>query len=233
MADAANPRLNLVTTAFRLKGTSLPATLMQPNTNQLHLLEAELSNRLAKGGALLKSAPLVVDLGAWEDFDLAGFHEVCHNQGVQLVAIRTQHAELQAQARALGLMALNTQERPSVAANQEELGASRVYQGSVRSGQQLVHEKGDLIILGSVNPGGEVLASGQIHVYGALRGRALAGIHGDLQARVFALSLQAELVAVAGHYQTGLGADATWTGEAACVALENEKLVITRLSNLG
>ncbi|SFC49996.1 septum site-determining protein MinC [Marinospirillum celere] len=233
MADAANPRLNLVTTPFRLKGTSLPATLMQPNTDRLHLLETELKQRLAKGNSLLKAAPLVVELKDLESFNLRGFQKLCTDLGIQLVAIRSADSAFQSEAKSLGLMALNTQERPLVAANQEELGASKVYEGSVRSGQQLVHEKGDLIVLGSVNPGGEVLASGQIHVYGALRGRALAGIHGDVQARIFTLGLKAELVAIAGHYQTSLDSKAIQTGEAVCIALQDEKLVISKLSGMS
>ena len=57
----------------------------------------------------------------------------------------------------------------------------------VRSGQQVVAQDGDLVILSSVNAGAEVVASGNIHVYGALRGRAMAGVHGNVDARVFCL----------------------------------------------
>lgn len=70
----------------------------------------------------------------------------------------------------------------------------------VRSGQQVFAPDGDLVILSSVNAGAEVLAAGNIHVYGALRGRAMAGINGDVNARIFSLQCNAELVAVAGEY---------------------------------
>ena len=70
----------------------------------------------------------------------------------------------------------------------------------VRSGQQVFAPEGDLIILSSVNAGAEVLAAGNIHVYGPLRGRAMAGINGDVTARIFALQCNAELVAIAGEY---------------------------------
>lgn len=70
----------------------------------------------------------------------------------------------------------------------------------VRSGQQVVAQEGDLIVLASVNAGAEVVAAGNIHVYGALRGRAMAGVHGDAAARVFALQCNPELVAVADAY---------------------------------
>ncbi len=70
----------------------------------------------------------------------------------------------------------------------------------VRSGQQVSAPHGDLIVLASVNAGSELFAAGNIHVYGALRGRALAGVNGDTEARVFALQGNPELVAIAGDY---------------------------------
>ncbi len=71
----------------------------------------------------------------------------------------------------------------------------------VRSGQQIYAEKTDLVITAPVSPGAEVVADGHIHVYGALRGRALAGVSGDATARIFCQSLEAEVVSVAGLYR--------------------------------
>jgi len=231
MSDAAGPRLNLVVSPFKLKGTSLPATLMQPITGQVALLEAELKSRLDKGSALLGTAPLVLDLSLLETgLDIAQLQEVCQRLGIQLLAVRSPDKDLQQAAKKLGLMALNSVDRPVAAANHDEMPRTLVHQGAVRSGQQLINEKGDLVVMGSVNPGAEVLASGQVHVYGAIRGRALAGIQGDRQARIFTLRLEAELVAIAGSYQTSLSADFVTAGSAACIELQGEKLVCTALS---
>lgn len=71
----------------------------------------------------------------------------------------------------------------------------------IRSGQRVYAKDGDLIVLAPVNAGAEVVADGNIHIYGPLRGRALAGAHGDLEARIFCQSMSAELVAIAGCYQ--------------------------------
>ncbi len=71
----------------------------------------------------------------------------------------------------------------------------------VRSGQQVFAPHGDLVVLSSVNAGAEVFAAGNIHVYGALRGRAMAGINGDSTARIFSLQCNPELVAIAGEYR--------------------------------
>lgn len=78
--------------------------------------------------------------------------------------------------------------------------ATLVISHPVRSGQQVIAPEGDLVVLSSVNAGAEVLAAGNIHVYGALRGRALAGIGGNEQARIVSLQCNPELVAVAGEY---------------------------------
>ncbi len=71
----------------------------------------------------------------------------------------------------------------------------------VRSGQQVYAPGGDLIIMGNVSEAAEVMADGHIHVYGTLRGRALAGVNGDLNARVFCHKLEAQLVSVAGYFK--------------------------------
>jgi septum site-determining protein MinC len=71
----------------------------------------------------------------------------------------------------------------------------------VRSGRQLYAPGGDLVVTAMVSPGAELLADGHIHVYGALRGRALAGLSGDTNARIFCMSLEAEMVSIAGLYQ--------------------------------
>jgi len=77
---------------------------------------------------------------------------------------------------------------------------SRVITRPVRSGQQIYAEGADLIVLAQVSEGAEVLADGHIHIYGSLRGRALAGVKGDESARIFCQSLEAELVSVAGNF---------------------------------
>ena len=71
----------------------------------------------------------------------------------------------------------------------------------VRSGQQLYAENRDLTVLTTVGAGAEVISDGSIHIYGTLRGRALAGAQGNTDARIFCREFHAELVAIAGHYR--------------------------------
>jgi len=80
-------------------------------------------------------------------------------------------------------------------------GSALLVTEPVRSGQQIFAERGDLVVVASVSPGAELIARGNIHVYGALRGRALAGVHGHDAARIFCETLDAELIAIAGLYK--------------------------------
>jgi septum site-determining protein MinC len=78
--------------------------------------------------------------------------------------------------------------------------SSLLIDAPVRSGQAIVHADGDVTVVGSVSSGAEIIAAGSIHVYGTLRGRVLAGAYGNQRARIFCRRLDAELVAIDGHY---------------------------------
>ena len=87
-------------------------------------------------------------------------------------------------------------------APQKPQPASLLIEDPVRSGQSVVFMEGDITVLGSVGSGAEIIAGGSIHVYGALRGRALAGATGDARARIFCHSVEAELLAIDSYYRT-------------------------------
>lgn len=99
----------------------------------------------------------------------------------------------------------------------------------VRSGQQVYAEQRDLTVLATVGAGAEVLADGSIHIYGALRGRALAGARGNEGARIFCREFHAELVAVAGHYKVMEDIPAELRGKAVQVWLEHGQLKLAAL----
>ena len=99
----------------------------------------------------------------------------------------------------------------------------------IRSGQQIYAEQRDLTVLGTVGAGAEVIADGSIHIYGALRGRALAGARDNPQARIFCREFHAELVAIAGHYRVMEDIPAEVRGKPAQVWLENGTIHIAAL----
>ena len=100
----------------------------------------------------------------------------------------------------------------------------------LRSGQQVYAKGADLVVMALVNHGAEVIADGNIHVYAPLRGKAIAGARGNTDARIFAASLEAELIAIAGIYRTTENPlPAEVLGKPAQVRLEGEKLVMEAL----
>lgn len=99
----------------------------------------------------------------------------------------------------------------------------------VRSGQQVYAEQADLTVLGTVSAGAEILADGSIHVYGSLRGRALAGAGDNPDARIFCRDFQAELVAIAGRYKVLDDMPKELRGKAVQVWLEDEQIKIAAL----
>jgi septum site-determining protein MinC len=120
----------------------------------------------------------------------------------------------------------------SAAAEPVRIGTSSqtmVVDKPLRSGQR-IYAKGDLVVLGMVSNGAEVIAEGNIHIYAPLRGRALAGVHGNHDARIFCTCLEPELISIAGIYRTTenpLPADVH--GKPVQIWLEDEKLMIEPL----
>ncbi|MBP0595906.1 septum site-determining protein MinC [Paraburkholderia sp. LEh10] len=121
---------------------------------------------------------------------------------------------------------------PSAAAEPVRIGTSSqtmVVDKPLRSGQR-IYAKGDLVVLGMVSNGAEVIAEGNIHIYAPLRGRALAGVHGNHDARIFCTCLEPELISIAGIYRTTenpLPADVY--GKPVQIWLDEEKLMIAPL----
>jgi septum site-determining protein MinC len=89
---------------------------------------------------------------------------------------------------------------PEIATSAPAPASSILIDAPVRSGQQVVHPHGDVTVIGSVASGAEIVAAGSVHVYGTLRGRVLAGAYGNERARIFCRRLEAELMAIDGHY---------------------------------
>jgi septum site-determining protein MinC len=105
----------------------------------------------------------------------------------------------------------------------------RMQLANVRSGQQLYAENCDLTVMGTVGAGAEVIADGSIHIYGTLRGRALAGAQGNTAARIFCRDFHAELVAIAGHYKVLDDVPDNLRGKAVQVWLEQDQIKIAAL----
>jgi septum site-determining protein MinC len=102
---------------------------------------------------------------------------------------------------------------------------STIVDRPVRSGQSVFHPEGDVIVLGSVSSGAEVIAGGSVHVYGTLRGRALAGATGNPGALIFCRKFQAELVSIDGNYMTAEQSPPELIGKPVQIRLKNDAIV--------
>lgn len=227
--------------AFTLKGGSFTATLVELLSVDPAHVEAQLRARLHDAAAFLLQSPVIlsVEKVAHETADWSALLGLCQQLGIRLVGVRAP-LQLQSGIEALGLPVLPPPRRKSPSS--EELAvapapvaaaaaaqSTRVINQPVRGGQQ-IYAPGDLIVLAPVSAGAEVLADGHIHIYAPLRGRALAGVQGNLEARIFCQSLEAEMISVAGRYRVAeeLRRTTSW-GKPSQIYLQGETLALQAL----
>lgn len=197
--------------AFKLKGRLYTFTVLQVLDSAADVFASQLSEVISRAPKLFENSPVVLDLSVVsdKDIDLQALCMMMKERGMIPVAIQGGDPYLDTLAQCQGLAVLNASsnmDKPIDLSEAEESsqplqGQSKLLTVPVRSGQQVVAKNADLIVTASVSHGAELLADGNIHVYGALRGRALAGISGDRNVRIFCQSLDAELVSIAGYYR--------------------------------
>lgn len=125
--------------------------------------------------------------------------------------------------------ALPAAEAASPDGSSDSVHSALHHEGAVRSGQQIYARSRDLVVTGTVANGAEVIADGDIHIYGGLRGRAMAGAQGDEKARIYISDFRGELVAIAGHYRVFEQIPKDLEGQSVQCWLDGEKLLIARL----
>jgi len=118
----------------------------------------------------------------------------------------------------------------NVAAQKQAKRASLLIEKTVRSGQSIVHMEGDVTVLGSVGSGAEIIAGGSIHIYGTLRGRAMAGVTGDSRARIFCHRAEAEFLAIDSHYKMADDFEADLQSQPIQAWLEGKTLKISAIN---
>lgn len=190
-------------------------------------LAESLSRQVELSPGFYRDAPVVLDLdGAGGLIDRPAFEELRRlvgEQGLSPVGIQGGTAAQRRAALAAGLPGFMGKPTES---NGPPPSKTLVWSQPIRSGAQVYARGGDLIILSTVSSGAEVIADGHVHVYGSLRGRALAGASGDEAARIFCRSLEAELVAIAGRYLVSEAIDKRWLKTSVAVELSGEDLTL-------
>jgi len=209
--------------AFEIKSADLPLVALVLKSGDIQALELEL---LARFGPLSKSPDffsddaLLIDYGQLDVHgilpDLKRLIGVLRECKLVAVAVRNAPPASVGEARRLGLIEAHAVYLAAPQAKSQLLPAeivkkdiplptavpTMVIDKPIRSGQKIYAKGCDLIVLSMVNRGAEVVADGNIHVYAALRGKAMAGAKGNTKARIFSLAMEAELVSIAGVYRT-------------------------------
>lgn len=200
----------------------------------------ELDAQIARSPAVFVGRPVVLDCVALPrvEPDLQPLFRTLQAHGMRVIAVEGadpswtgiaawQRAPIASQGKSGRAIEL-PQPGPTLAASEPE-STSLLLEESIRSGQSVAFERGDVTVIGSVASGAEVVAGGSIHVYGALRGRAVAGVAGNTRARIFCRRLEAELVAIDGFYRTADDMDPALRGRAVQAWLGGEALMIAAL----
>ena len=239
---------------IRLRGRSIMALVLSPDP-PLDAWLVALDAQIERAPNFFDGRPVIADLGSLptDTTNAAALLRAVEARGIHIIGVEGAHkswaglepwgkplpgagkpgraVDIPDQPPAPPPQAAQAAPPPQPAASARKPGEppSLVINQSLRSGQSVSFEGGDVTIIGSVASGAEVVAGGSIHVYGALRGRAIAGLTGNPSSRIFCRKFHAELVAIDGVYQTAEDMPRDRIGAPACAWLEGDFMRITAI----
>ena len=229
----ADPTRQLV----RLRGRSYVAFVFSPVVPIVEWL-AEIDATLARSPGYFVGKPIVLDLAAVDLSSSAITHlvgslnersiRVLGIEGVEEERLAANMPPLLTGGRACVITRNEPVQKPEPEAKPKP--TSLLLDSPVRSGQSIVFMEGDVTVLGSVSSGAEIVAGGSIHIYGTLRGRAMAGVNGNSNARIYCQRIEAELLAIDGYYQTAEEIDVALRNRPAQAWLQGDTMKITPLN---
>lgn len=222
---------------MRLRGRSYVAFVFSPFMPIVDWL-AEIDATLANSPGFFAGRPIVLDLAGVElsPHGIAHLVASLESRGIRVLGLEGVEAgALDASLPPVlnggrGCVVEQVEPRKVEVQPPPPPAPSLLLRAPVRSGQRIVFTEGDVTVLGSVGSGAEIVAGGSIHVYGALRGRAMAGINGNAQARIYCQKIEAELLAIDGYYQTAEDIGDMLRRQPAQAWLDGEVLRITPLN---
>ncbi|MBM1022376.1 septum site-determining protein MinC [Enterobacter sp. A11] len=232
-------------TPIELKGSSFTLSVVHLHDAKPEVIRQALEDKIAQAPAFLKHAPVVINVSALEaPVNWKLLQQAVSSTGLRIVGISgCKDAELKAEIDRAGLPLLTegkekasrtapvaVQTPPPVVQNVTPVTKTRMIDVPVRSGQRIYAPNCDLIVTSHVSAGAELIADGNIHVYGMMRGRALAGASGDRDAQIFCTHLTAELVSIAGEYWLSDKIPAEFYGKAARLLLADDALTVQPLN---
>jgi len=236
---------------IELKGGMYTLTTIQVLDDNIEYLSQQLEEKIKQAPNFFHYAPIILDVQRLQShpvmLDFQALVRTLKSKKLIPVGVRGTNKALREAAIQAGLAVFPDEKniaastKRSNAGTKQELlktdptsqeptttmnGPTRVILQPVRSGQQVYAQGSDLIVLAAVSHGAEILADGHIHVYGNMRGRALAGVKGNKNAMIFCKSLEAELVSIAGQYRLCEDLKETCWKESVSIQLQDERLHI-------
>lgn len=251
---SSNPTSNPI----RFRGRSFVALVLAPELPFGDWLE-RLDTLAERSAGFFLGRPIVLDVAgvAMTKADLADLIAELHKRNVRIMGIEgakpsllglglppemrggrpasdieAPEAPAAPDAQPVGAAAQDTTAHPQavqMTAAQSQATPSLIIETPIRSGQSVVFPEGDVTVLGSVASGAEIVAGGSIHIYGTLRGRAIAGSIGNANARIFCQKLEAELVAIDGLYKTAEDMESQSRGRPVQFWLDGDALMTAAL----
>lgn len=232
--------------SIRIKGRSFLAVVLSPESPVDQWLE-RLDDLAARSAGFFLSRPVVLDVSELS-LDKAGLKELLaalteRNVGIMgIEGVRPSMIEpgmppslkggkpaSDVEVEPVAIAAELPEEKPGAAGEVRAVVPSLVINEPVRSGQSIMFPEGDVTVIGSVASGAEIIAGGSVHIYGALRGRAMAGSLGNVSARIFCRKLEAELLAIDGVYKVAEDIDDKLRGQPVQLWLENDTIKAAKL----
>ncbi len=213
------------------------------NSIDLELIKRDLAERVLQAPAFFQHTPVIVDFSSieiTEEFDFNALFKIVRQHSLLPVAVKGVADEIRERLQKAGVPIVeqsgsaakgDSEDKAKLPAGriEGEPGTTLVVDQPIKAGQQCVAQEGDLVVLATVSHTAELVADGNIHVYGALRGRVLCGVRGNTDARIFCTSLEARLVSVAGRYKILQKIPAAIKNRPVQIRLKGEKLLVEPL----
>lgn len=226
---------------FELKGNLFTLSVLHLFSADTALLSKQLDEKIAQAPKFFAGAPIVINLSDVQDeaLDFSFLKSMLSGLSLNPVGVCNGTPQQNESAKAAGLSVLNYSQDVKGATAKQQTNTSivektvhlpaQVIHGTVRSGQQVYAKDRDLIVIGAVSHGAEVISDGNVHIYGTLRGRAIAGAKGYNEANIFCQKLEAELVSINGSYWISDSLQGEHWGSAVQIQQKNDSLEISAL----
>ncbi len=228
-------------TPIELKGSSFTLSVVHLHEANPEIIRQALEDKVAQAPAFFRHAPVVVNVSSLEETtQWQPLQQAINAAGLRIVGVSgAKNPRMKAEIDKAGLPLLTEgkekiarpapvepQPLPEPAPTVSTITKTRLIDMPVRSGQRIYAPNCDLIVTNHVSAGAELIADGNIHVYGMMRGRVLAGAAGDREAQIFCTHLAAELMSIAGEYWLSDKIPAEFYGKAARLRLDDSALTI-------